>query len=53
MHTTRKDISGTKIELVVKVEADELASVKQTTLTKMKSSVKAPGFRAGKLLLAL
>lgn len=53
MHTTRKDISGTKIELVIKVDSDELASVKQATLTKMKSSVKAPGFRAGKAPLSV
>lgn len=53
MHTTRKDISGTKIELVITVDAEELASVKQATLQKMKSQVKAPGFRAGKAPLSV
>jgi trigger factor len=49
MKYTRKDLSQTKIELTVKLDANDLADVRPAAVAKLSKSLKAPGFRPGKV----
>ncbi len=49
MKTTVKNLSDTKVQLTITVDATELAAAEQVALTKLSSKVKVPGFRAGKV----
>lgn len=49
MKYTRKDLSDTKIQLTVTVDANELAEVRKLTVAKLIQNVKVPGFREGKV----
>lgn len=54
MHIKRTDISDTKVTLSVEADEKFLAQVKQVVLQHMATNhVKVPGFRAGKVPLAL
>lgn len=53
MQVTRNNLSETKVELVITVDAKELESVKKVTLQKMSKHVKTPGFRTGKAPLSV
>lgn len=49
MKITVKHLSDTKIALTILVSKDELDAAEQVALTKLSKSVKAPGFRVGKV----
>lgn len=49
MKTTVKHVSDTKVELTISLGKEELASAEQVALTKLAKTVKAPGFRKGKV----
>ncbi len=49
MKTTVKNLSETKVELTIVVDADELKAAKSVALTKLAKEVKVPGFRKGKV----
>ncbi len=49
MKHTRKNLSNTKVQLNVSLEASDLAEAKKTALAKLSKNVKAPGFRPGKV----
>lgn len=49
MKITVKHLSDTKVALTILVSKDELDAAEQVALTKLSKSVKAPGFRAGKV----
>lgn len=49
MQVKRQNTSDTKISLTVSADHKELDSLKQITLEKLRSSVKVPGFREGKV----
>jgi trigger factor len=49
MKYTRKDLSETKIQLDVELDAKELADIRKLTLTKLSQDLKVPGFRKGKV----
>lgn len=53
MKHTRKDLSPTKVELTITLNADDLASIKKLTLTKLSKNMKVAGFRAGKVPLSV
>ncbi|MFZ1301431.1 MAG: trigger factor [Candidatus Microsaccharimonas sp.] len=49
MKTTVKNLSETKVEVTVIVDASELADAEKVALVKLSNSVKVPGFRKGKV----
>ncbi len=49
MKTTVKQLSDTKVVLTIILDKQELADAEQVALTKLSKTVKAPGFRAGKV----
>ena len=49
MKITRDTISPTKVKLTIKLDAAELADAEQVALHKLAKTVKAPGFRKGKV----
>jgi trigger factor len=49
MKTTVKNLSDTKVQLTITVDANELAAAEQVALVKLSQSVKVPGFRKGKV----
>ena len=48
MKKTRKDISPTKVELTITLDATELATAEKVALGKLSRKLKVPGFRQGK-----
>lgn len=53
MKTTIKHLSDTKVELTIVLGADELADAEQVALTKLARDIKVPGFRKGKVPVAV
>jgi trigger factor len=53
MKTTIKHLSDTKIELTITLDASELADAEKVALLKLSKDVKVPGFRKGKVPLAV
>lgn len=53
MKKTRKDISATKVELTITLDASELASAEKIALGKLAQKIKVPGFRQGKVPIAV
>ncbi len=49
MKTTVKNLSETKVEVTISVDASELADAEKVALVKLSNSVKVPGFRKGKV----
>lgn len=49
MKTSVKHLSDTKVELTITLGKEELKAAEQVALTKLAKSVKAPGFRKGKV----
>lgn len=49
MKTTVKHLSDTKVELTISLDKADLKAAEQVALTKLAKSVKAPGFRKGKV----
>lgn len=49
MKTSVKNLSNTKVELTISVGEAELAAAEEVALTKLAQTVKAPGFRKGKV----
>lgn len=49
MKTTVKHLSDTKVELTIALDSADLKAAEQVALTKLAKSVKAPGFRKGKV----
>lgn len=49
MKTTVKNLSETKVELTITLDAEALASAEQVALVKLSQTVKVPGFRKGKV----
>ena len=48
MKTVRKNISDTKVELTITLDAGELAGAEQVALVHLSKDLKVPGFRPGK-----
>ena len=48
MKTTTKNISDTKVELTITIDAEELAIAEQVATTKLARNISVPGFRKGK-----
>ena len=53
MKTSIKNISDTKVEITITLDAEELAIASQVATAKLARDVKAPGFRKGKAPLAV
>lgn len=53
MKTTTKNISETKIELTIILDAEELAIAEQVATVKLARDIKVPGFRKGKTPVAV
>lgn len=49
MKTTVKNLSDTKVEVTISVDAKELADAEKVALVKLSNTVKVPGFRKGKV----
>ncbi len=49
MKTTVKNLSDTKVELTIILDAEALANAEQVALVKLSKTVKVPGFRKGKV----
>lgn len=49
MKKTKRDISPTKIEFTITLDASELAAAEKVALGKLAQKVKVPGFRQGKV----
>jgi trigger factor len=49
MKTTVKNLSETKVQVTISVDATELADAEKVALVKLSNSVKVPGFRKGKV----
>lgn len=49
MKTTVKHLSDTKVELTISLDKADLKAAEQVALTKLAKSIKAPGFRKGKV----
>lgn len=49
MKTSVKHLSDTKVAVTITVTKDELAAAEQVALTKLAKTIKAPGFRKGKV----
>lgn len=48
MKRTVKNLTDTKVQLTISLEASELEAAEQVAITKLAKKVKVPGFRAGK-----
>lgn len=48
MQVTKKDLSETKVQLVLTADKEQLANVKQATLEHLAKDLRLPGFRQGK-----
>jgi trigger factor len=53
MKTSVKNISDTKVELTIMLDAEDLAIAEQVATTKLARDVKVPGFRKGKTPIAV
>ncbi len=53
MQVSKKNLSDTKVQLVLVADAEQLKTVKQETLEHLAHEVKLPGFRQGKAPLSL
>ena len=53
MKTSIKNISDTKVEITIILDAEELAIAQQVATTKLARDVKVPGFRKGKTPVAV
>jgi trigger factor len=53
MHVTKKNLSDTKVQLVLVADAEQLTAVKEETLKHVAHDVRLPGFRQGKAPLSL
>lgn len=53
MQTSVKYLSDTKVELSIKLGAEELSAAEQVALHRLSKNVKVPGFRAGKAPLSV
>jgi trigger factor len=53
MHVTKKNLSDTKVQLVLVADAEQLKSAKQETLEHLAHEVRLAGFRPGKAPLSL
>lgn len=49
MKTTVKNLTETKVQLTITVDADELAAAEQVAIVKLSKNAKVPGFRKGKV----
>ena len=49
MKTTVKNLSDTKVELTISLDAEALANAEKVALVKLSQTVKVPGFRKGKV----
>jgi trigger factor len=49
MKTTVKNLSDTKVQITITLDAKALADAEKVALVKLSSTVKVPGFRAGKV----
>jgi len=49
MNTTVKNLSDTKVQLIITLDKFELDAAEQVALSKLAKEVKAPGFRKGKV----
>ena len=49
MKTTVKNLSDTKVELTITLDAEALADAQKVATIKLSKTVKVPGFRAGKV----
>ncbi len=49
MKTTVKNLSDTKVQLTISVDAEALANAEKVALVKLSKTVKVPGFRQGKV----
>lgn len=49
MKTTVKNLSETKVQVTISVDASELADAEKVALVKLSNTVKVPGFRKGKV----
>lgn len=49
MKTTVKNLSDTKVQLTINLDANELAAAEQVALVKLSKTAKVPGFRKGKV----
>lgn len=53
MKTTTKHLSDTKVELTITLDAADLADAEKVALVKLSKDVKVPGFRKGKVPIAV
>ncbi|MEK7153814.1 MAG: trigger factor [Patescibacteria group bacterium] len=53
MQVTKKNVSDTKVQLVLEADADQLKAAKKETLEHLAHDLRLPGFRQGKAPLAL
>lgn len=53
MKTTVKNLSDTKVQLTIKLEPSELEAAEQVALQKLSRDLKVPGFRKGKVPVAV
>lgn len=53
MKTTTKHLSDTKVELTITLDAGDLADAEKVALVKLSKDVKVPGFRKGKVPIAV
>lgn len=53
MKTTVKNLSDTKVQLTIKLEPSELEAAEQVALKKLSRDLKVPGFRKGKVPVAV
>ncbi len=53
MKTSVKNLTDTKVQLTVTLEPQELADAEQVALTKLARDIKVPGFRTGKVPVAV
>lgn len=49
MKTTVKNLSETKVEVTISIDAEALANAEKVALVKLSKNVKVPGFRQGKV----
>lgn len=53
MKTTIKHLSDTKVEVTITLGSDELVIAEQVALSKLSKNIKVPGFRKGKVPIAV
>jgi len=53
MQVTKKNLTDTKVQLVLVADAEQLQAIKEETLTHLAHDVRLPGFRQGKAPLSL